>query len=456
MMDDYILQYHQRIQDGSIIVGKWIKLLYEKVIAGIESGVYIYDLKKAHKAIRFIERYVRHNKGRLAPGLLRLELWQKAAKKIAFSEKKADGYNPMLTVCDEMAAWPAARGLKQYEVMTSGTTAREEPITLSISSSGYVNDGIFDELVKRSTRFLLGDSKEHRLLPFLYMIDDVAKWNDISELRKSLPGLGVSVSVQTILDEIDIAEGSLSKKTEFITKYCNIKQNSSAAWLSTETVKKCIGPALNIEDFRHSYAVAGLDLSQTTDLTSACVIIQRDDTLYVFSHFWLPGEKLDEAEARDALPYRQYIARGLLSLSGENFVDYHDCFNWFQRLVQEYEILPLCVGYDRYSAQYLIQDMQKAGYKVDDVYQGFNLSPVITETEGMMRDGRIQIGDNDLLKIHFLDSALKRDIESNRSRLIKLRDVGHIDGMAALLDAMTVRQKHWPDIGQQLQNKRLP
>ena len=79
MMDDYILQYHQRIQDGSIIVGKWIKLLYEKVIAGIESGVYIYDLKKAHKAIRFIERYVRHNKGRLAPGLLRLELWQKAA-----------------------------------------------------------------------------------------------------------------------------------------------------------------------------------------------------------------------------------------------------------------------------------------------------------------------------------------------------------------------------------------
>ena len=240
MMDDYILQYHQRIQDGSIIVGKWIKLLYEKVIAGIESGVYIYDLKKAHKAIRFIERYVRHNKGRLAPGLLRLELWQKAAisciyglvdrdgkrifreiffligrkqgktllaagilayeayidgeygseiycvapkldqselvysafkftvdgspalssrlkprkndlyikdsnttiKKIAFSEKKADGYNPMLTVCDEMAAWPAARGLKQYEVMTSGTTAREEPITLSISSSGYVNDEI--------------------------------------------------------------------------------------------------------------------------------------------------------------------------------------------------------------------------------------------------------------------------------------------------------------------------
>ena len=81
--------------------------------------------------------------------------------------------------------------LKQYEVMVSGTGSRNEPITLSISSSGYVNDGPYDELIKRGTSFLLGNSREKRLLPVLYMIDDIEKWNDINELRKSLPGLGV-------------------------------------------------------------------------------------------------------------------------------------------------------------------------------------------------------------------------------------------------------------------------
>ena len=95
---------------------------------------------------------------------------------------------------------------------------------LAISTAGYVNEGIYDELIKRATRFLLGDSKETRLAPFLYMIDDPAKWNDINELAKANPNLGVSISVSYLLEEIAIAEGSLSKRAEFLTKYCNIKQ----------------------------------------------------------------------------------------------------------------------------------------------------------------------------------------------------------------------------------------
>ena len=92
----------------------------------------------------------------------------------------------------------------------------------SCSTAGYVNDGVYDELLKRSTRFLLGDSKEKRLLPFLYIIDDIEKWNDINELQKSNPNLGVSVGVDYLLDEIAVAEGSLSKRSEFICKYANI------------------------------------------------------------------------------------------------------------------------------------------------------------------------------------------------------------------------------------------
>ena len=376
-----------------------------------------------------------------------------SAKKIAFNSKQSDGFNPSLCICDEIAAWEGDRGLKQYEVMKSGMGARPEALLLSCTTSGYVNDGPYDELIKRSTRFLLGDSKEKRLLPLIYMIDDIEKWNDINELRKSSPNLGISVPVDFYLDEIAIAEGSLSKKAEFMTKYCNIKQNSSLAWLSTNVVSKASGDALDLNDFRECYAVGGIDLSQTRDLTAAVMVVEKKGELYVFAKFWLPAEKIDEATERDGIPYNIFIQRGLLEPSGDNLIDYHDCYNWFRMMVEQYHIYPLAVGYDRYSAAYLTQDMAAYGFKMDSVFQGESLYGVIQEAEGLLEDGKIHIGDNDLLKDHLLNSAIKMSNERGRGKLVKVHPSLHIDGTAALLDAMTVRQKWAGEIGQQLRNE---
>jgi phage terminase large subunit-like protein len=374
-------------------------------------------------------------------------------KKIAFSAKKSDGFNPSLTICDEVASWSGQNGLKQYEVMKSGMGARPEGLLLSCTTSGYENDSIFDELMKRSTRYLLGDSKEKRLLPLLYMIDDVEKWNDINELRKANPNLGVSVSVDYMLEEIAIAEGSLSKKIEFLTKYANIKQNSSAAWLSTQTVEKMCGEPLKLEDFTESYAVCGLDLSQTRDLTACTFVIEKNGEFYVFAKFFLPSERIDECTERDGVPYNIYIQRGFLQPSGENFVDYHDCYDYIVRMIEEYHIYPLMIGYDRYSAQYLIQSLEQYGARTDDVFQGENLWGVLQELEGYIADGKVHIGDNDLLKVHLLNAAIKMSNERGRGKLVKISPSLHIDGTAALADAFTVRQKWYQEIGDQLKNE---
>ena len=548
-MDNYLLSYYQAIQNGSVTVGKWIKLFFEYVVKGLEKQSFFFDQKKANKAIRFIENFCHHCEGR--DDLLKLELWQKAivsvifgivgkdglrqfrevviivarkngkslfaaaiiaycvfldgeygakvfcvapkldqadlvysafwqtiqkepelqaltkrrksdyfvestnssVKKLAFNAKKADGFNPHLTVCDEISSWPGDNGLKQYEVMKSALGARKQPLILSISTAGYINEGIYDELITRCTRLLMGDSKETRLAPFLYMIDDIEKWNDINELRKSNPNLGVSVSVDYLLEEIAIAEGSLSKKAEFLTKYCNIKQNSSQAWISTQDVERASGQPISLEDFRNCYCVGGIDLSRTTDLTACCAVLEKDKRLYVFTKFFLPSERIEEATQRDGIPYQAYIQRGFLTPSGDNFVHYHDCFNWFRSLVEQYDIYPLKIGYDRYTAQYLVQEMREYGFHMDDVFQGTNLTPVIRETEGLIKDGVINIGDNDLMKVHLLDTALKIEAESGRCRPIKISAKSHIDGTAALLDAMTVRQKYYAEIGVQLKNE---
>ena len=567
--ENFIYAYYQQIKNGSVTVGKWIMLVYEYLVKGIESGEFFFDQKKANDAICWIENHCFHTEGPKAPGPLILELWQKAmlsaiygivdkdgnrvhreiflvvarkngksviasavashiwrvseygarvfcvapkvdqsdiiynciwnmvqldpewkdlkeksqekdtqhrkiyddsmlarhrqsdlaipgtnssVKKVSYTSRDLNGYNPSLTICDEIASWSGDKGLKAFEVMRSSMGARPDSFILACSTSGYINDSIYDELIKRSTRFLLGDSREKKLLPFLYLVDDIDKWNDINELRKSNPNLGVSVSVDYMLEEIAVAEGSLSKKAEFITKYCCLKQNSSLAWLAAQVVQKACGDPLQLEDFRNSYCVGGIDLSQTRDLTAAVVVIERDGELYVFARFWLPSEKIEEAEMRDGVPYRIFMQRGLLFPSGDNFVDYNDCYNWFRQLVEEYQIFPLMTGYDRYSADYLTQQMKQYGFHMDDVFQGDNLFGVIQETQGLLEDGKIHIGDNDLLKMHLLNGAIKMNVERGRGKLVKLQPTLHIDGAAALLDAMTVRQKWFGEIGEQLKN----
>lgn len=382
-----------------------------------------------------------------------IESTNTSVQPLAFNAKKSDGLNPHLVVCDELAAWQGDQGLKQYEVLKSALGARKQPMILSITTANYV-EGIYDELMKRSTAVLNGTSKETRLCPFIYQIDDVTKWNDINELKKSMPNLSVSVSVDYMLEEIAIAEGSLSKKAEFLTKYCNIKQNSSVAWMDAQTIEKSFGRQYSLDDFKDCYGVMGIDLSRTTDLTAATLLVQKDGKIYTFARFYLPANKIEEATQREGVPYNLYVQRGFLYPSGDNFIDYHDVFDWCRELIEKYHIYILQVGYDRYSSQYLINDMKQYGFHCDDVFQGENLTPVIRETEGLMKDGKIELGTNDLLKLHFYNSALKINSETERCKLIKIESRSHIDGMAAFLCGMTVRQKWWNEIGHQLTNER--
>ena len=377
-----------------------------------------------------------------------------SVKKIAFNSKKSDGFNPQLVVNDEMEAWPGDQGLKQYEVMTSALGARKQPLIISIATAGYVNDGIFDELFKRATAFLKGNSREKRLLPFIYMIDDIEKWDSIEELKKSNPNLGVSVSAEYYLEQIEIARNSISKKVEFMTKFCNIKQNSAVAWLDYWDVMKCVHEEkpLSLEDFKGCYCVGGIDLSRTTDLTAASIVINRDGINHIFTRFYMPQKRYEVAINEDNTPYNIYRDRGFLFISGENQVDYKDVYNWFIELVKVYKIKPLKIGYDRYSANYLVEDLKTAGFHTDDVYQGTNLTPVLHEFEGNLKDGLFDFGDNSMLAAHFLNVAVDINLNDSRMKPVKIEKRMRIDGAMSVFDALTMVSKYHNEIGKKLLN----
>lgn len=383
-----------------------------------------------------------------------IKAFNTSVKKIAFNSKKSDGFNPQLVVNDEMEAWPGDQGLKQYEVMTSALGARKQPLIISIATAGYVNDGIFDELFKRATAFLKGNSREKRLLPFIYMIDDIEKWDSIEELKKSNPNLGVSVSAEYYLEQIEIARNSISKKVEFMTKFCNIKQNSATAWLDYWDVMKCVHEEkpLSLEDFKGCYCVGGIDLSRTTDLTAASIVINRDGINHIFTRFYMPQKRYEVAINEDNTPYNIYRDRGFLFISGENQVDYKDVYNWFIELVKVYKIKPLKIGYDRYSANYLVEDLKTAGFHTDDVYQGTNLTPVLHEFEGDLKDGLFDFGDNSMLAAHFLNVAVDINLNDSRMKPVKIEKRMRIDGAMSVFDALTMVSKYHNEIGKKLLN----
>jgi len=545
-MNNYIVDYHAKIQSGEVIVGKWIRAIYNIIINGIENGDYIFDAKKANKAIKFIETFCHHCEGR--NDLLKLELWQKAivssmfglvdenglrifrevfivvARKngkslfasaiiaymsyfdgehgakvfclapkleqanivflnfyqmlqqdeelkeqhkkrrndiylsetntsirpLAFNAKKSDGFNPHLVINDELASWRGDGGLKQYEVMKSALGARRQPIILSISTAGYENNSIYDELMTRSTAFLNGTNGEKRLLPFLYKIDDEDveqnKWKDINVLKKANPNMGISVTEAFYKDEVLIAEGSLSKKAEFLTKYCNIKQNSSIAWLDHTLVMKARIEGMTLSDFVGSHAVGGIDLSQSTDLTAASVVIERNGKLYGFCQFFMPANRLQEMQELDGVPYTVFVKKGLITLSGENYINYKDVLNWYIALFKKYKIFVLRLGYDRWGARQLVDELEEQGFRTDDVRQGENLTPVVKEFEGIIKDGNFYIPSNALLESHFLNVAMKQNAETNRVAPIKIEQRMRIDGFISIINAMTVRQKYWNEI----------
>lgn len=547
---NYITEYYNKIKSGEIVVGEFIRTLYGMITESLETGRCVFKPRRAELAISYIEGFCHHHEGKLAPGLIVLELWQKAliacifgvydregyrqytevflviarkngktllasaicsymyfadgeygaqiyfaapklaqanlcfnafhrsiekepellriskkrrldiyckstnstAAPVAFNSKTSDGFNPSMVVADEIAAWPGDRGLKQYEVYMSAYGARENPLMVSITTAGYETGGIYDELMNRATRLLKGGSTEEHFLPVLYIIDDESKWDDLEELKKSNPNLGVSIQPRSLRSQIATAKVSLSKKIEFMTKVCNVPQNSRAAWLSNSAVRDCMGEELHLEDFAESYCVGGVDISQCVDLTATCILLERGGELYCFAHFWLPGAKLAECIERDKLPYDQYIERGLVSLSGENLIDTDDVFAWYVNIVEQAHIYPLWVGYDRYCALPWVKKMQGYGFHCDSVFQGTNLTGIINETEGVINDRRLHIGNNDLLAIHLLNASLYTETASNRKKLAKPGKGKHIDGAACILDAMTMRQTKYEEIGEQLMN----
>lgn len=377
-------------------------------------------------------------------GGMEFKLTNSTMKALASKSKTLDGLNLHYCSCDELHA-QEDRNL--YDVTKQGMKARKQPIFGTITTAGFAREGIYDELYEYARSVAMGTVADAHLLPVLYTLDDRAEWIDPNAWAKANPGLGTIKSRQQLADDVERAKHDPSCLPSLLVKDFNVQENAAASWLPWAVLKNEM--VADADYLNHSYAIGGCDLSATTDLTCATLLIRRpeDPQFYILQQYFLPKARVEQVEhqGRKEAPYRLWAQQGWLTLCDGATVDYNDVTEWFVSMVQERDIRPLWVCYDAALSGYWVPQMTDMGFEMERIRQGpVTWTYPMKRMKGLFEDHRIVYQNNPILRWCLSNTAAKssnqRGIDSIQPE--KITANRRIDGTVSLLNAMTGYYNH--------------
>lgn len=230
-------------------------------------------------------------------GGMEFKLTNSTMKALASKSKTLDGLNLHYCSCDELHA-QEDRNL--YDVTKQGMKARKQPIFGTITTAGFAREGIYDELYEYARSVAMGTVADAHLLPVLYTLDDRAEWTDPDAWAKANPGLGTIKSRQQLADDVERAKHDPSCLPSLLVKDFNVQENASASWLPWAVLKN--ETVAEADYLNHTYAIGGCDLSATTDLTCATLLIRRpeDPQFYVLQQYFCRKREWNRWNTRGA------------------------------------------------------------------------------------------------------------------------------------------------------------
>lgn len=377
-------------------------------------------------------------------GGMEFKLTNSTMKALASKSKTLDGLNLHYCSCDELHA-QEDRNL--YDVTKQGMKARKQPIFGTITTAGFAREGIYDDMYEYARSVAMGTVADAHLLPVLYTLDDRAEWTDPDAWAKANPGLGTIKSRQQLADDVERAKHDPSCLPSLLVKDFNVQENASASWLPWAVLKN--ETVAEADYLNHTYAIGGCDLSATTDLTCATLLIRRpeDPQFYVLQQYFLPKARVEQVEhqGRKEAPYRLWAQQGWLTLCDGATVDYNDVTEWFVSMVQERDIRPLWVCYDAALSGYWVPQMTDMGFEMERIRQGpVTWTYPMKRMKGLFEDHRIVYQNNPILRWCLSNTAAKssnqRGIDSIQPE--KITANRRIDGTVSLLNAMTGYYNH--------------
>lgn len=324
-------------------------------------------------------------------------------------------------------------------------STQDEPLYFELTTEGFTNDGYLDERLREARRVLDGELERPRWLIWLYTQDSETEiYQDERTWVKSNPGLGVIKKWSFLRQMMEEAKTSKATRAFVLAKDFNIKQNNSEAWLmEDEYVYDC---PFSLEDFRGGVAIGADDLSETTDLTTAAILLMKkgDNKKYVFSHYFIPQAKVAAGIKEDQKNYEQWAKDGLITITPGNDNDYSEITKWYTKLKKEYGIKTYRVGYDNWNAKYWIKEMEDVGFEMEKVAMDFpTLSQPMKLVEADLRSRLLFYNNNPITKWCIGNTALKID-NLGRVMPVKVQDMRNrrIDGAVTLIILYTIYTRY--------------
>ncbi len=371
-------------------------------------------------------------------------------KKLSAQSRNKDGYNIEVGCIDEVHEMTDS---KVYDAIKQSQSTKKEPLIFIITTEGTTVGGFLDSKLDYSRRMLKGEIEDERVLPWLYTQDSTNEiYEDKKTWQKSNPSIGVVKLNSYLEDVMNKSKHDLSTRVTMLCKDFNVKQADSGSWLTFEDLNN--EDKYIIDELRDSYAIGGVDLSSTTDLTAAVLVIQKSDTnkKYVIPHFFMPSEVLQKRITEDNVPYDIWVKRGLVTLTEGNQNDFSLVTQWFMKMIQTYGIRPLWVGYDPWNSQYWIKEMEDLGFNMEKVRQGiYSLSEPMKQLEADLKNNLINYDNNPILKWCLANTQAKVDLNGNIQPSKLNSKYKRIDGTVALIIAYAVLNRYKLDYENMLQ-----
>lgn len=363
---------------------------------------------------------------------------------LASDSNTLDGLNSHAVIIDELHA---IRDRNLYEVMKQSTSSRRQPLVVMITTAGTVRECIFDDMYELACKIADGKTKDDTFLPILYELDARDEWTNPQMWIKANPGLGKIKQYKTLAAFVERAKNNPADLPGVLCKDFNIRENQSNVWLSFEQIKN--NATFDITEVYNTYAIGGCDLSATTDLTAATLLIRKpgSNIIFVLQHYFLPEARVEHLEDKNTneAPYRIWAERGLLTLCSGNRVNFSDVTAWYCQMRDEYKIDAFKIGYDRALAGYWVEEMKANGFTMEPVAQGpFTWSQPMREMGAALADKIVNYNNNPMLIWCLSNTAVKKS-GLNNIQPVKITDKRRIDGAVSLLNAWVIYVKYFDD-----------
>jgi phage terminase large subunit-like protein len=364
-------------------------------------------------------------------------------KPLSSDSNTLDGLNPHASLIDELHA---IEDKNLYDVIIDGMSAREQPISIITTTAGTVREGIFDIKYEEAEKIINGYGdpngyKDERVLPIIYELDKREEWTEERCWKKANPGLGTIKNQEELKRKVEKAKDNPLLVKNLLTKDFNIRDTSTEAWLTFEQANN--KQTFELTELKPKYAIGGADLSSSVDLTAACIVFQvpGDETVYAKHMYWLPEDLLEQRTKEDKIPYDLWMEAGWMRTTPGNKVHHKFVTDWFRELRDEFDVYVPWVGYDSWSAQYWVEDMQGELGKdaMIPVIQGKKtLSAPMKSLGADLSANRINYGNNPITKWCLTNTSVEIDKNDNIQPSKGKNQRRRIDGLAAMLNAYVV------------------